>query len=142
MYQVIRRVKDDEVLEYSKLYMVEAVVEGSKRLDEFTREEWEKLHDDLYVELAQKSLHLENIVVVDPYSLNIVVMYVGHSIIAVMIVACIMSAIVAYGLTLVTSNIVEVRKVIREIKPIAYAGFGTFALIVIFAGLFFLRRQN
>lgn len=142
MYQIIRKVKDDEELEYSKLYMVETEVEGVKRLDELTTKEWEELHDELYVKLAQKDLHLENITVVNNYSMNIVVMYVGHSILAVMIVACIMSAIGIIGLKMVLSNISEVRKVVRDIKPIAFAGFATFAIIAIVAGLFFLGRQN
>lgn len=142
MYQIIRKVKDDEELEYSKLYMVETEVEGVKRLDELTTKEWEELHDELYVKFAQKDLHLENITVVNNYSMNIVVMYVGHSILAVMIVACIMSAIGIVGLKMVLSNISEVRKVVRDIKPIAFAGFATFAIIAIVAGLFFLGRQN
>lgn len=131
MYKVIRKVAKDETLQYASLYRIQVEIDGDKKLDQFTAAEFKDMRDELYVQLAQKQLHLEDVSVMDPFHLNIVAMYTGHSIIAIMIIVAIAAAISVFGLKIMTDNIVEVQEVIEEIKPIALAGFGTLALVAV-----------
>jgi len=141
VYTVIRKVPDTEELQYGKLYQVRVDLEGIKQLDEFSTIEWNSLYDDLYVQLAQKDLHLEDLTVVDPFTLNVVVLYVGHSIIAIAIIAVIALSVGVFGLSIVSDSISEVQDLTEEMKPVALAGMGTIALVAIVVGLILFSRK-
>jgi len=140
VYQVIRNVPDNETLIYGKLYRLDIEVGGFKRLTDYTQEEWRTTRDNLYVELAQSDLHLEDLVIVDPYNLYVICMYVGHSIIAIMICIAVIGVISAIGLKIMNSSLVEVKEIFTGSSPVIYAGLSTAVIIAIVIGLIFLPK--